>query len=105
VSINYGSYFDAVVGGTANDAVFVDPTAILTDQDIDGGSGNDVVYLAGASTDWTLDSWDGSSDTEGTASNGSGDKKVVVNLKNIEKIKYYSASTYTPLHSALDLLA
>ena len=105
VSINYGSYFDAVVGGTANDAVFVDPTAILTDQDIDGGSGNDVVYLAGASTDWTLDSWDGSIDKEGTASNGSGDKKVVVNLKNIENIKYYSASTYTPLHSALDLLA
>jgi len=105
VSINYGSYFDAVVGGTANDAVFVDPSAIVTDQDIDGGSGSDVVYLAGTAADWTLDSWDGSTDKDATASNGSGDKKVVVNLKNIELIKYYSASTYTPLHSALDLLA
>ena len=105
VSINYGSYFDAVVGGTANDAVFVDPSAIVTDQNIDGGSGSDVVYLAGTAADWALDSWDGSTDKDATASNGSGDKKVVVNLKNIELIKYYSASTYTPLHSALDLLA
>jgi len=105
LSINYGSYFDAVVGGTANDAIFVDPASIVADQDIDGSDGSDMVYLAGSASDWTLDSWNGSTDTEGTASSGSGDKKVVVNLKSIENIKYYSASTYTSLHSALDLLA
>lgn len=105
VTVNYGSYFGGVVGGKANDAIFVDPSTILTDQDIDGGDGSDVVYLSGSASDWTVEAWNGSTDTEGTASTGSGDKKVVVNLKNIESIKFYSANTYTPLHSAVDLLA
>jgi hypothetical protein len=105
MSLSYGSSFDDVIGGTANDAIFVDPSSIKADaaQTINGGDGTDIVYLAGTSADWAISSWDGISDKEGTATNSASSK--VVNLSNIEKIKYYNVSTYSTLHSAIDLTA
>ena len=105
MSLSYGSSFDDVIGGTANDAIFVDPSSIKADaaQTINGGDGTDIVYLAGTSADWAISSWDGISDKEGTATNSASSK--VVNLSNLEKIKYYNVSTYSTLHSAIDLTA
>jgi hypothetical protein len=103
MSVSYGSYFDEVIGGSASDAIFIDTASIKENtQSIDGGAGTDIVYLTGTSTDWTLSSWDGTTDQNGTATHVNG---KVVNLTNIENIKYYSASTYSVLHSAIDLKA
>ena len=103
MSVSYGSLFDDVIGGSASDAIFVDAVSIKDNTlSIDGGDGSDIVYLTGSSTEWTISSWDGTTDKEGTATNADG---KVVNLSNIEKIKYYSASSYSNLHSAIDLQA
>lgn len=103
MSVSYGSFFDGVIGGTATDAIFIDTTSIKgNSQSIDGGEGTDIVYLTGSSTEWTVASWDGTADKEGTATHSNG---KVVNLSNIEKIKYYNASIYSTLHSAIDLQA
>ena len=98
VGLAYDSYLSTVNGGTAADAFFVDTANMDSTQTIDGGAGNDIVYLNGKSTDWTL------SDNNTKATNSLTQK--VVTLSNIEYIKYYDSKAYAIVHdSAIDLKA
>lgn len=103
VGLSYGSALDTVKGGSGSDAFFVDSTNVEDTESIDGGAGNDIIYLNGNASDWTIASWDGSADTSGTATNTTTQKTV--NLSNIEKIKYYDSKTYAMTHTSIDLQA
>jgi hypothetical protein len=102
-ALAYGSYLSGAIGGAATDAFFVDSNNIEDNQSIDGGDGTDIAYLNGTASDWTIASWDGTTDTSGTATNTA--TNTTVNLANIEKIKYYDSKAYATTHSAIDLKA
>ena len=103
VGLAFGSYLDTIQGGTSTDAFFVDASNIDTTQTIDGGAGNDIVYLNGSASEWSVSDWDGISNTNGTATNNLTQKTIALN--NIEKIKYYDSKVYATTHSAIDLKA
>ena len=90
VAIAYGSSLNEAIGGSGNDAFYVNASS----DSIDGGAGTDVVYLSGSASDWTIT-------TVGnvqTATNSS--KGIVDTLKNIERIDYYDPTVATITHTA-----
>lgn len=103
VGLAYGSYLDTVKGGSASDAFFVDANNIDNSQSIDGGAGADIVYLNGNASEWSVSDWNGTSATNGTATNKLTQK--IITLSNIENIKYYDSKVYATTHSAIDLNA
>lgn len=96
VSLAYGSEVNSVKGGSANDT-FYDATT-SGEVTIDAGDGaKDLVYLAGAASDWMRSS-DGASYTN---------SKLLrtVNLRGIDSVRYYDANTYKTTHTSVDVLA
>ena len=90
VAIAYGSTLNEAVGGSGNDAFYVNTGS----DTIDGGLGTDIVYLSGSAADWTV---------TGTGANQTATNKItgaVDILKNIETIAYYDSTVTTPIHSA-----
>ena len=90
VAIAYGSTLNEAIGGSGNDAFYVNSGS----DSIDGGAGTDVVYLPGTASEWSIT-------TVGnvqTATNSS--KGIVDTFKNIEKIDYYDPSVTSFTHSA-----
>ena len=90
VAIAYGSMLNEAVGGSGNDAFYVNAGSDV----IDGGAGTDIVYLSGSAADWTL-TGSGALQTATNKTTG-----AVDTLKNIETIAYYDATISTPTHSA-----
>jgi hypothetical protein len=94
---NVGLAYDACITdlmcGSGRDVVFVGQN----DVSIDGGEGDDMVYLHGSASEWSQ-----SADGEVTTyTNG----VLSARLKNIEAIGYYEMATRSFLHTALDLSA
>ena len=94
VGLAYGSQITSVKGGSAADVFY---TSTAADAVIDGGAGDDTVYLAGTAADWVQ--------TQGTGTYTNAKLSRSVSLSNIEFIKYYNADTYATTHSRLDLQA
>jgi len=90
VAIAYGSKLNDAVGGSGNDAFYVN----AANDVIDGGAGTDTVYLAGSASDWKIEGASGNQ----TATNLK--TGAVDALKNIEKIDYYDPSVTSPTHTA-----
>jgi len=92
VGLAYGSQITTVRGGSSNDVFYAG-----TDNDvsIDGGLGNDTLYLAGTQADWQF-----KSDTS-TYFNAKLARSVKVS--NIEAVKYYKADSLSTTHTRLDL--
>jgi serralysin len=94
VALAYGSQVTSVKGGAANDTFY---TNTENDVTIDGGGGNDTVYLAGVQSDWQF-----KSDTNAYF-NAKLARSVTVN--NVEAIKYYNPDTFSMTHTRLDVSA
>jgi len=91
VAIAYGSAINDAVGGSGNDAFYVN----TGNDNIDGGEGIDVAFLYGKSDDWTISPATGSTQTAINKNSN-----VTQTLKNIETISYYDATVATPTHTA-----
>jgi len=70
-------------------------TSTAADVAIDGGDGNDTVYLAGTAADWVA--------SQGTYTNAKLARSV--SLSSVEMVKYYNADTFSITHSRLDISA
>ena len=92
VGLAYGSQVVTAKGGAAGDVFY---TSAAADVTIDGGDGNDTVYLAGTAADWVQ--------SQGTYTNAKLSRSV--SLSNVEVVKFYNADTYATTHSRLDLSA
>jgi len=92
VGLAYGSQVATAKGGSAGDVFY---TSAAADVTIDGGAGDDTVYLAGTAADWVAN--------QGTYNNAKLSRSV--NLSNVEIVKYYNADTSAITHSRLDLQA
>jgi hypothetical protein len=92
VGLAYGSHISTAKGGSASDVFYTSTTA---DVSIEGGDGNDTVYLAGTAADWV--------ESQGTYTNAKLTRSV--SLSSVEVIKYYNADAYAITHSRLDLQA
>ena len=90
VAIAYGSTINDAVGGSGNDAFYVNSG----NDTIDGGGGNDTAYLYGSAGDWTITT----SGTTQVAINKN--SNVTEMLKSIETIAYYDPTVSAPTHSA-----
>jgi hypothetical protein len=92
VGLAYGSQVATAKGGSAGDVFYTSTEADVT---IDGGAGDDTVYLAGTAADWVAN--------QGTYTNAKLSRSV--SLSNVELVKYYNADTSAITHSRLDLQA
>lgn len=92
VGLAYGSQVTTAKGGSAGDVFYTSTEADVT---IDGGAGEDIVYLAGTAADWVAN--------QGTYTNAKLSRSV--SLSNVELVKYYNADTSAITHSRLDLQA
>jgi hypothetical protein len=92
VGLAYGSQVTTAKGGSVSDVFY---TSAAADVAIDGGDGNDTVYLAGTAADWVQ--------SQGTYTNAKLSRSV--SLSSVEVVKYYNADTYATTHSRLDLSA
>jgi len=101
VGLAYGSHINDVTGGSAKDQFYVNG---VDDVSIDGGAGaDDIVYLAGKLTDWTVKSGQvalaaagGSLSGDTVLTNGT----ETVTLKNVEKYAFFDAMTSSMTHTA-----
>jgi len=94
VALAYGSQVTSAIGGSANDVFYAGTDNNVT---IDGGNGNDTLYLAGTQADWQFQS-----DTS-TYFNAKLSRSVTA--LNIEAIKYYKTESLSGTHTRLDLMA
>ena len=109
VALAYGSRYNAVTGGSAADIIY----AGTTSASVNGGAGNDVLYLNGAATDWDFGNLsrgvagrDGSMTVSGSATlTHKTISGLSLSVSNIEKIKFYNAATAVTTHKSTDLLA
>lgn len=92
VGLAYGSQVTTAKGGSVGDVFY---TSAAADVAIDGGDGNDTVYLAGTAADWVQ--------SQSTYTNAKLSRSV--SLSSVEVVKYYNADTYATTHSRLDLSA
>jgi serralysin len=103
LGLAYGSQMDRVVGGQASDRIYVGTDSIEDQLAIDGGAGEDTVFLPGVATDWALNG-----ETQGnTVANSARNLQtgIQVQLTQIEKIRFYNESTTPLTHSSMDLMA
>jgi len=94
VGLSYDSSISNLIGGQGRDVVYVSNK----DVTIDGGGGDDKVYLYGDASNWLANVVD---DTETDYQNGD----VTVKLKNIKTISYYDMSNTSVTHARVDLTA
>ena len=94
VGLAYDASISNLIGGNGRDVIYV----TNKDVSIDGGGGNDKVYLYGDSSNWSSTVVD---ETETNYQNGD----VTVKLKNIKNIAYYDMSSASTLHTRVDLSA
>jgi len=92
VGLAFGSQVSTAKGGSVGDVFY---TSAAADVAIDGGDGNDTVYLAGTAADWVQ--------SQSTYTNAKLSRSV--SLSSVEVVKYYNADTYATTHSRLDLSA
>ena len=103
LGLAYGSQMDRVVGGQASDRIYVGTDSIEDQLTLDGGAGEDTVFLPGVATDWALNG-----ETQGnTVANSARNLQtgIQVQLTQIEKIRFYNESTTPLTHSSMDLMA
>jgi hypothetical protein len=96
VGLAFGSQVTTAKGGSAVDVFYA---SLDNDVTIDGGDGDDTVYLAGVEDDWRFD------DQTNTYTNVTLASRVAVTVSNVEAIKFYKAESYSTTHSRLDLTA
>ena len=89
VAIAYGSAVIEAVGGSGNDAFYVNSG----NDTIDGGAGTDVANLFGVESDWSIV-------TVGTTKTATNKNGAIETLKNIETIAYYDPTVTIQTHSA-----
>lgn len=92
VGLAYGTQVTSAIGGDAGDVFY---TSTNNDAEINGGSGNDTVYLAGTASEWLK--------VNNTYTNERLSRTVT--LTSVEAVKYYDANTYSMTHTRLDLQA
>ncbi|NBP46014.1 MAG: hypothetical protein EBU72_12530 [Betaproteobacteria bacterium] len=99
VALSWGSTIQAVVGGSGSDVVYVDPRSMKDAQiDVDGGAGQDAVYLPGTAADWE---WAPQADQGMKATNLN--TQVTVMMRRFEKLGYYDVASAPLQHTAVDL--
>ena len=90
VAMAYGSKIGTVKTGQSDDAIYIATNNVT----VDGGAGNDAVYLPGSSSDWTIT-------TKGTQKVAYNRQLNLTNLlKNIETISYYDSATTAMVQTA-----
>ena len=89
VGLTYGSTITTAKGGGGDDVIY----ASTYSATIDGGAGQNTLYLAGKASDWTI-SADKTTATLKTNTN------VVETMSNISKIAYYDPTKTALTHSA-----
>ena len=88
-----------MVGGSGSDVVYVDPRSMKDAQiDVDGGAGQDAVYLPGTAADWE---WAPQADQGMKATNLN--TQVTVMMRRFEKLGYYDVASAPLQHTAVDL--
>ena len=102
-ALAYGSIIESVSGGSAKDQFYVNGSDNVT---IDGGAGDDTVYLAGTASDWNFvdalgalsatTAAGGSLAASATLTNG----KETVILSKVEKYAFYDAVNSALTHTA-----
>lgn len=93
VGLAYDASVSSMVGGSSSDVVYV----ASNDVQIDGGAGNDKVYLYGNASDWIRSEDSG----ETVYTNGN----VTAKLKNVESVAYYAFASTSTMHTRVDLTA
>ena len=105
VGLAFGSQVATAKGGKAVDVFY---TTLDNDVTIDGGDGDDTVYLTGVEADWRLDEQNSTDETQTyehlkTRTEDQSGLRVTVN--KVEFIKYYNPEKVATTHSRLDLSA
>ncbi len=100
VGLAFGSQVTTAKGGSAVDVFYA---SLDNDVAIDGGAGNDTVYLAGVEDDWRFDAQ--TSSYENINASIALAQRVKVTVSNVEAIKYYKADSVPITHTRLDLSA
>ena len=100
VGLAFGSQVTTAKGGSAVDVFYAN---LDNDVTIDGGAGDDTVYLAGVEDDWLFDAQ--TSTYENINANIALEQRVKVTVSNVEAIKYYKADSVPTTHTRLDLSA
>lgn len=105
VGLAFGSQVTTAKGGEAVDVFY---TALDNDVTIEGGDGDDTVYLTGVEDDWRLDEQNSTADTktyEHLKSRTADQSGLRVTVNKVEFIKYYNPEKVATTHSHLDLSA
>lgn len=100
VGLAFGSHITSVTGGSAKDQFYVNGTDNVT---IDGGAGDDTVYLTGSASDWSfVDSLTAISAAGGTISGAATltNGKETVSLQRVEKYAFYNTDKTPMTHTA-----
>ncbi len=100
VGLAFGSQVTTAKGGSAVDVFYAN---LDNDVTIDGGAGDDTLYLAGVEDDWLFDAQ--TSTYENINANIALEQRVKVTVSNVEAIKYYKADSVPTTHTRLDLSA
>jgi hypothetical protein len=95
VGLAYGSKVASVMGGSNTDIIFA--SLYSAGAVIDGGGGNDKLYLPGTSADWT--SVVGRTANTRIYTNNTGQKFTSI---NVEAIAYYNESSKDFIHTTVD---
>ena len=106
VGLAFGSQVTTAKGGLAVDVFY---TSLDNDVSIEGGAGDDTVYLVGSEDDWRIDESTRTDDVQ-TYINFKGndiplESRLRVTVSNVEFVKYYDADKVATTHSRLDLSA
>jgi hypothetical protein len=100
VGLAFGSQVTTAKGGSAVDVFYA---SLDNDVAIDGGAGDDTVYLDGVEDDWRFDAQ--TSTYENINASIALAQRVKVTVSNVEAIKYYKADSAPTTHTRLDLSA
>lgn len=106
VGLAFGSQVTTAKGGAATDVFY---TTLDNDVSIEGGAGDDTVYLVGSENDWRIDESTRTADVQ-TYINFKGndiplESRLRVTVNKVEFIKYYDPDKVATTHTRLDLSA